>query len=161
MLPQQSAQPQQTLPALKDLKRVALGLNFSDSPVLNVVLTSASDASAATLLTTLQAMLPLLAASPQSAAITKNLKLAQDGPELRMRLTIPPDMVAMLQQQAMSAAGDGGIPAQLSPLLGAFGLGPTPGKKTAPSATPAPPQNPGSIKIYGLDGGPKEIPIQK
>lgn len=162
LLQQQAGQQQQqALPMLKDVKTFAVGLTFADAPVINMVLTSASDAGAATMLTTLQAMLPLLTTSPQSAALAKNLKLSQDGSALRMRMVIPPEMVAMLQQQALSAAGDGGLPAQLAPLLGSIGLGASPAKK-APDTTPVPPaQNGGSIKIYGLDGGPREIPIQK
>lgn len=168
MIQKQADQQQQTLPIFKDLRGFAVGLTFADAPVVNMVLTSANDAAAGTMLTTLQAMLPLLASSPQSAAITKNLKLSQDGSSLRMRLTIPPEMMAMIQQQALSAAGDGsGVPSQLAPFLGSFGLGPAQAKSGSSALPPsdpaasAPAQGGGSIKIYGLDGGPKEIPIQK
>lgn len=160
VLEQQTAQ-QNALPMLKELKKVAVGLDFGSSPVLNFVLTSSSEASAASMLTTMQAMLPLLAASPQTAPVMKNLKLSQDGPDVRMHLVVPPELVAALQQQAIAAAGNGGGSSQISPLLGALGLGPGPGDKSAQPAPAPPPQGPQSIKIYGLDDGTKEIPVQK
>ena len=151
VLQQQTAQ-QNTLPMLKEIKKVALGLNLAASPEVNMVLTSSSDASAASMLATMQGMLPLLAASPQSAPLMKNLHLSQDGPDVRMHLVVPPELVEALQQQAVSAAGN------IGPMLGGFGAAP---KSSSPQAPPKAQPAPGAIRIYGLDGGPKEIPVQK
>lgn len=153
---------QQTSPMLKDLRGLAVGLTLSDAPVFDVVLNAASDAGAATMLQTFQAMTPLLATQPSSAALAKNLSLRQDGSRVRMHLVIPPEVVAMIQQQAASAANSGGVPTQLTPLLSTLGLGGASAiapAAPAASATKAPPaQNGGTIRIYGLDDGPKEVP---
>jgi hypothetical protein len=125
------------------------------------VLTTADDAAAATLLTTLQALTPFLAAQPSTAAVAKNLNLTQRGSELRMHLVIPPEVVAMAQQQATTAMKDGGFAGQLAPLLGAFGIGPSSNPAPGRLTPPPPARHDGSIKIYGLDDGPKEIPAPK
>lgn len=160
MLAQQSGQP--VPPMLKGLRGFALGLTLSDAPVVNLVLSAADEAGAASMLKTLQALTPLLAAAPNTAAVTKALSLTQDGSKLRMHMVVPPEMLAMLQQQATSAANGGTLPAQLAPLLGSFGLG---GAASSPKppvrAAEAPPQNGGKIMIYGLDDGTKELPGPK
>jgi hypothetical protein len=88
---------------------------------------------------------------------------------VRMHMVIPPELVAMAQQQAMAASA--GLPAQLAPLLGGLGIGgsaaasksaagpkPASSPKPAAVATEPPAQNGGKVKIYGLDDGTKEIP---
>ena len=157
---------QQAPPMLKDLRGVALGLTLSDAPVFDLVLTEADDAGAASLLQTVQAMTPLLASQPNTAALMKNLNLSQDGARLRLHLVVPPEVVAQIQQQAAAAASSsaGGLPPQLAPLLGVLGIGGNAANgqsKPAAGAAPAPPQNDGAVKIYGLDDGPKEVPAPK
>jgi hypothetical protein len=167
MLAQQSGQ--QGAPLLKDLRRISLGLTLSETPVVDVVLTASDAAGAATLLGTFQAMTPLLAASPASAAAAKALNLSQDGSRVRMHLKVPPELVAMLQQEAAASAtassNGSGFPAQLAPLLGSFGIGgaaaSSPKLAAGPGAPPPPAKNDGKIKIYGLDDGPKELPGPK
>jgi acetamidase/formamidase len=69
----------------------------------------------------------------------------------------------MGQQLAQQQAASGGLPAQMTPLLGMLGLGRPASAATPPAGaiTPVPPpQNGGKIVIYGLDGGPKEIPAK-
>lgn len=158
MLAQQAGQ--QGSPLLKDLRGVSLGLTLGETPVVNVALTAADAAGAATILGTLQAMTPLLAASPASAAAAKGLIFTQDGSSVRVRLKVPPEVLAMLQQQAASAANSGGgFPAQLAPLLGSFGIGGSSAKPVP--AAPPPPRNGGAVRIYGLDDGTKEFAAPK
>jgi hypothetical protein len=163
----------QTLPPMfQDLRDVALGLTFSDSPVFDMVLTSSSEDGAQKLLGTLNILNSAAAGSPQAAGLAKNLKLVQDGAKIKMHLVIPPEAVAMIQEQAKAAASGGNVPPQLAPLLGMLGLGGASAAGTHPavgaSAPPRPngaiapaPQNGGTIKIYGLDDGTKEIPATK
>lgn len=151
-------------PMLKDLRGFAMGLTLADSPVFDMILTAANDAGASTLKGTFQAMTPLLAAQPQSAMLAKNLSITQDGSKVRMRMVIPPEVVAMLQQQATSAANSGvGLPPQLTSVLSSFGLGGATPAAAAPArhAAEPPPQNGGKVKIYGLDDGPKELSAPK
>ncbi len=154
-------------PMLQDLRSVALGLTLSDSPVLDVVLDSSGADAARKLLATLNIINSAAAGSRAMASIAKNLSLAQDGSKVKMHVVIPPEVMAMIQEQAKSAVAGGAAPPQLAPLLGILGLGGAsagaPGRP-APAAGAAPPppqQNGGAIRIYGLDDGPKEIQAPK
>lgn len=155
MIAQQAGQ--QGSPMMKDVRGLSVGLTFGEAPVVNMVLTAADAAGAATLLGTFQAMTPLLAAYPASAAAAKSLSLKQDGSKLRMHLVIPPEVVAMLQQQAASAASSGGT-TSFSPMTL---LGLAPSSKLVPPPPPPPAQNGGKVMIYGLDDGTKEIAAPK
>lgn len=161
-LAKQSGQP--LPPMLQSVRGFAMGLTLSESPVFDLVLNAADDSGAGQILTMLQAMAPLLTASPATASAAKGLTFKQDGTKVRARFVMPPEMVTMLQQQAVSAAngatsGAGGL-AQLAPLLGSFGIGGGSSPKPVPAAPP-PPQNGGKIMIYGLDDGPKQLPGPK
>lgn len=161
MFAQQSAQPMP--PMLQNLRGLAMGLTLSESPVVDLILNTTDDAAANGLLQTLQLMSgPMLAAaSPQLASVGKALTFKQDGSNLRMHLVVPPEALAMLQQQAASA-GDG-ILSQIAPMMGGLGIGGAAASTSKPpvhSAEP-PPQNGGKIKIYGLDDGTKEISAPK
>jgi hypothetical protein len=84
-----------------------------------------------------------------------------DGASVRLHFVVPPELVALAQQQVASAGStQGGLPTQLAPLLGGFGRGGfAPGKPSPGAIAPEPPpQNGGKIVIYGLDDGPKVIP---
>ncbi len=160
MLAKQSGQ--EGSPMLKGVHGLSVGLTLGEAPVINMALTTADAATAGSLFGILQAATPMLAGSPSTAALAKTMSLTQDGSRVRMHLVLPPEVLAMLQQQAASSAtaagkGGGGIPAQLAPLLGSFGIG----GGAASSTKPPPAQNDGKIKIYGLEDGPKELPGPK
>jgi hypothetical protein len=160
MLNQQAGQ--QNSPMLKDVRAFSVGLTLSESPVIDMVVTVADSTVAATYLTLLKAMTPMLATSPAAATLARDISMTQDGANVRAHLVMPPEMLAMLQQQASAMAGSG-MPAQLAPLLGSFGIGgaAAPAGKSPARPAEAPPQNGGKIKIYGLDDGPKELPAPK
>ncbi len=161
---------QEIPPMLQGLRTFGIGLTLSAMPEVTVVLGAKDEAGAGQLLSMFQLLSgPMLAASPATADLGKALSMTQDGSRVRMHMVIPPELVAMAQQQAMAAAG--GLPAQLAPLLGGMGIGGSPaasksaaGPKPASSPKPAavatepPAQNGGKVKIYGLDDGTKEIP---
>ncbi len=149
----------QTPPALKGLGDLSVGLNFGDAPEINVLLAAVDETAAGEMLKTFQDGVSQLAQlNPAAAVAAKALSLKQEGSKIRMHYVVPPELVAMAQQQA--ASGD--LAAQLAPLFGSLGGGFGPGSNPKPpvsiSRPEPPPQNGGKIKIYGLDDGPKELP---
>ena len=157
LLAQQDSNPQLP-PFLKGIKGVALGLMLSDSPKVDIAVTAADSASAGTMMTALQQLAPMLAASAGGAGANVAPKFQQDGSRVKMQVTIPPELITMLQQQAASGTAGAmpGLPPQLSSLLSSLGLG----GGAKPDAKPPAPQDGGKVIIYGLDGGPKEIPAK-
>jgi hypothetical protein len=155
-------------PMLQDLRGFAVGLTLADSPVVDVVLTASGEEGARKLLGTMKIMNAAAAGQPSVGDLTKNISLEQDGSRVKMHAVIPPEIVAMIQDQAKSAMAGGSVPTGLAPLLSTLGLGggiagspasrPRAGTAAAP---PAPAQNGGTIKIYGLDDGTKEIQAPK
>jgi hypothetical protein len=145
-----------TPPALQGLRRLSLGLNLSEAPELNMLLTATDSKAATEMLTMFQAgagQLAQLNATAGDAA--KTLTMKQEGSNIRLHLVVPAELVALAQQQVSSGA----LPSQLAPLLGGFGMGAFGGSKPSTAVTPEPPpQNGGKIVIYGLDGGPKQMP---
>jgi hypothetical protein len=152
----------QTLPpAFRSLRKFSLGFNMGETPEINMLLTAADAAGAGEIFKAFQELVAQVAQlDPKAGTAAKALSLKQDGTKLRMHFVLPPELVAMAQQQAVS----GGLPAQLAPLLGSFGIGggsAAPAKQPAGTITAPPPaQNGGKIMIYGLDGGPKEVPAK-
>jgi hypothetical protein len=150
-------------PALRNLQGISVGLNVGEAPEFNVLLTAADAAGAGEILKMFQEMMGQMAQSNAAAgAAAKALDLKLEGAKLRMHYVLPPEVLAMAQQQAASS----GLPAQLAPLLSTFGMGSfgaaTPAKGPAGTVSIAPPpDNGGKIMIYGLDSGPKEVPVQK
>jgi hypothetical protein len=153
---------QATPPFLKGFRGLSMGLNFGVAPEINLLLTASDAAGAGEMLKIFQDGIAQVAPMyPTAGAAAKAMVLTQDGSRLRLHFVVPPELVAMAQQQA--ASGD--LAAQLAPLLGGLGtggLGPaTPTKRPAGAITPVPPpQNGGKIIIYGLDDGPKELPAK-
>jgi hypothetical protein len=144
-------------PGFQNMRGMSMGLNIGEAPEINVLLTAADAAGASEMLKIMQDAMGQVA--PMAGPAAKALSMKQDGAKVRVHFVVPPEMVAMAQQQAAS----GGLPAQLAQLLGSFGLGGfgpgTPSKPPARVIAPEPPpQNGGKIVIYGLDGGPKQIP---
>jgi hypothetical protein len=147
-------------PALKGLGDLSVGLNFGDAPEVNVLVTAVDETAAGEMLKTFQDGVSQLAQlNPMAGAAAKAVSLQQDGSRVRIHYVVPPEFVAMAQQQA--ATGD--FAAQLTPLLGSLGMGgfggAAPAKKPAVAIAPEPPpQNGGKVVIFGLDGGPQELP---
>ncbi len=159
-----NAAVQQTPPVFQSLHDVSLGLNLGEAPEINMLLTTTDAAAAGEMLKTFQDGIGQLAqATPMAGVAAKALSMKQDGSRVRLHFVVPPELLAMGQQLAQQQAASGGLPAQLTPLLGMLGLGgpASAAKPPASAVTPvAPPQNGGKIVIYGLDGGPKEIPAK-
>ncbi len=157
LIAKQSGQP--GLPVLQGLQNVAIGLKLNDPPEFNIALTAADEAASGELFKTLQqAVMAAPLAFPALGSAGKALSVKQDGSNVRVHFVVPPELLALAQQQAQSA----NLPPQLAPLLSAFGMGP---KDTAQTDVAQPntaqPKNDGKVKIFGLDGGPKEIPAAK
>ncbi len=165
-LAQQAGGANQPLPPLfQSLRNVSLGLDLGEASEINMTLNTADAASAGEILKTFQDGIAQLAlANPMAGAAAKALNMKQDGSTVRLHFVVPPELAAMAQQFAQQQAASGGLSTQLAPLLGTLGLGGpgSPAKPAAGTIAPAPPpQNGGKIVIYGLDEGPKEIPLQK
>jgi hypothetical protein len=160
-LSQQANQPALLFPAMQDL---SMGLNLGEAPEINMLLTAADEAGAGEMLKTIQdAMGQLALAGPTAGTAAKALSMKQDGARVRVHFVVPPEVMGFVQQLAQQQAASGALPAQLTPLLGMLGLGgpASPATPPAGSITPVPPpQNGGKIVIYGLDGGPREIPAR-
>ena len=141
---------------LPGMQGISMGVNLAgDAPEINMLLTAIDEAGAGEILKTLQAATgQMMLANPAAGAAAKALSLKQDGARLRMHYVMPPEMIAFGQQLARQQAASGALPAQLAPLLGMFGMG---GAAKSPSTPAQTPPNDGTIKIYGLDGGPQEI----
>jgi hypothetical protein len=155
MLAQQASQASRMMEGVRWL---SMGLTLSQPPVVNLVLSTTDDAGAAAMLKTIQAMTPMLAAYPATAAVAKDLMLTQDGSRLRIHFVVPPELQTEIQQQAASVANN------ISPMLGTFGLGGASASPSKPVRAPAPPppaQNGGTVRIYGLDDGTKEFAAPK
>ena len=159
-----NAAVQQTPPVFQSLHDVSLGLNLGEAPEINMLLTTTDAAAAGEMLKTFQDGIGQLAqATPMAGVAAKALSMKQDGSRVRLHFVVPPELLALGQQLAQQQAASGGLPAQLTPLLGMLGLGGPASAVTPPARaiTPVPPpQNGGKIVIYGLDGGPKEIPAK-
>ncbi len=147
-------------PVFKGLRDLSMGFNFGDAPEINLLVNAIDETSAGEMLKAFEEGIAQAGQlNPMAGVAAKALSLKQDGSSLRMHYVVPPELVALAQQQAAS----GGLPAQLAPLLGNMGIGGF-GPSTNPkppvsiSRPEPPPQNGGKIKIYGLDDGPKELP---
>jgi hypothetical protein len=149
-------------PVFQGLQRLSVGLNLSESPEINLLLKARDANAAAEMLMIFQAGTGQLAQlNPMAGDAAKSLTMKQDGASVRLHFVVPPELVALAQQQVASAGStQGGLPTQLAPLLGGFGRGGfAPGKPSPGAIAPEPPpQNGGKIVIYGLDDGPKVIP---
>ena len=165
-LAQQASGVNQPLPPLfQSLREVSMGLNLGDVSEINMLLNAADSTSATEILKTFQDAIGQMAlANPMAGTAAKALIMRQDGSTVRLHFVVPPELMALGQQLALQQAASGGLPAQLMPLLGTFGLGgpASSGKPPTSAIAPEPPpQNGGKIVIYGLDDGPKELPVRK
>ena len=145
--------PNMTIPMLDSLRGLALGISMQSDLRVELALDMASAKLAEDLVSSArrsQVQQPGLGAALQSEV---------DGSSARFRITLPGDVVIQAVKQGMEQSGG------QSPLAGLLGssLGgnaPPAFKSTAPA--PAAPANPkgGTVKIYGLDEGTREIPAQ-
>jgi len=138
--------PGMTIPMLDSLRGLALGISMQSDLKVEVALETADAKSAEDLVSAVrrsQVKQPGLGAALQSDV---------DGNTARFRIELPGDQVIQAVKQGMEQ----GAGAQ-SPLAGLLGQSlPTfKSTTTAPAAAPANPK--GTIKIYGLDEGTREI----
>jgi hypothetical protein len=136
-----------TLPVLDSLRSLALGVSAQSDLRVEIALEMATPQLAEDLVSSArrsQVQQPGLGAALQSEV---------DGSTARFRVEMAGDQVIQVLQQGMANGG-----AQ-SPLAAFLGQSPVTFKSSAP--TPARPADPnGTIKIYGLDEGTREIKPQ-
>ena len=133
-----------TIPVLDSLRGLALGISLQSDLSVEVALETDSAKTAEDLVSSArrsQAQQPGLGAALQSEV---------DGSTARFTFAMPGDQLIQAVQQGIANGG-----AQ-SPLAGLLGESLPTFKSSAPA--PAAPANPkGTIKIYGLDEGTREI----
>lgn len=150
--------PNMTIPMLESLRGLALGISLQSDLKVEVALDLDNAKTAEDLVSSVrrsQVKQPGLGAALQSEA---------DGSTAHFRMMLPGDQVIQAVKQGMEQNG-----AAPSPLAGLFGTSfgsealPT-FKSSSNSLTPAPAAPPkqkqGTIKIYGLDEGTREIQTQ-
>jgi hypothetical protein len=146
--------PAVTIPMLDSLRGLALGISLQTDLRIEVALDMDSAKTAEELVSSARR------SQKQQPGIGAALQSEVDGSTARFRVVMPGDQVIQAVKQGMEQSGG----AQ-SPLAGLFGTSLGSGalptfKSTAPApATPPEPMR-GTIKIYGLDEGTREIPAQ-
>jgi len=145
--------PNMTIPMLSSLKGLALGISLQSDLRLEVALDMDSAKTAEDLVSAArrsQAQQPGVGAALQSEV---------DGSTARFQMTLPGDQVIQAVKQGMEQGAGG-----QSPLAGLLGLrsNTLPAFKSTTPVTPAAPPEPmrGTIRIYGLDEGTREVQAQ-
>jgi hypothetical protein len=146
--------PGMTVPMLNTLRGLALGMSLQSD--LRIELALDMDAAK-----TAEDLVSLVRVSQkQQPALGAALQSEVDGSTARFRMMLPGDQVMQAFKQGLDQGGGA-----KSPLAGLFGssLGsnslPT-FKSNAPEPAAQPKPKQGTIKIYGLDEGTREIPTQ-
>ena len=141
--------PSMTIPMLDSLRGLALGISLQNDLRVEVALDMNSAKMAEDLVSSArrsQAQQPGLGAALQSEV---------DGSTARFRFAMPGDQVIQAVQQGMA---NGGAPSPLAGILGSsLGSGALPTFKSSAPRPDAPADPKGTIKIYGLDEGTREI----
>ncbi len=141
--------PNMTIPMLDSLRGLALGISIQSDLNVEVALDMNSAKMAEDLVSSArrsQAQQPGLGAALQSEV---------DGSTARFRFAMPGDQLIQAVQQGMA---NGGAQSPLSSLLGSsLGSGALPTFKSSAPTPDAPADPKGTIKIYGLDEGTREI----
>jgi len=143
------------LPLIGDVSGLEMGVSFQSGLDLRLGLDTGSPESAATLAAELKKTLKLALKdaqkSPDLGAAAKKLQIAADDASVRMTLRISPAeferSLAEIQRRPHHAQ-----PAVAESV--------PPGQPMTP-AQPAPPPARQMIRIEGLDGGPKEVPLAR
>jgi len=146
--------PGMTIPMLDSLRGLAIGFSLQSDLRLEVALDMDSAKTAEDLVSSArqsQAQQPGLGAALQSEV---------DGSTARFRITLPGDQVIQAVKEGMDQGG--GAKSPLAGLLGtSFGSSALPTfKSSAPEPATQPKSKQGTIKIYGLDEGTREIQTQ-
>ena len=142
------------LPMLDSLRGLALGMSLQSDLNIEVGLDMDSAKAAEDLVSLARR------AQAQQPGVGAALQMDVDGSTARFRMMLPGDQVLQAAKQGM----DQGAGAS-SPLAGLFGMsaGSSP-LPTFKSGTPEPAAQPkskqGTVKIYGLEEGTREIPAQ-
>ena len=145
--------PGMSIPMLDTLRGLALGISLQSDLRVEVALDMDSAKTAEDLVSAArrsQAKQPGIGAALQSEV---------DGSTARFRITLPGDQVIQAFKQGLEQSAGG-----QSPLAGLLGLGsnPLPAFKSTTPVAPAAPPEPmrGTIRIYGLDEGTREVQAQ-
>ena len=146
--------PNMTIPMLDSLRGLALGISLQNDLRLELALDMDSAKTAEDLVSSVrrsQVQQPGLGAALQSQV---------DGSSARFRFMLPGDQVIQAIHQGMQQNGGG--TSTLAGLLGtSFGSTALPTFKSTTPAPAAPPEPMrGTIKIYGLDEGTREVQAQ-
>jgi hypothetical protein len=141
--------PNMTIPMLDTLRGLALGISLQSDLRLDVALDMDSAKTAEDLVSAARR------SQTQQPGIGAALQSEVDGSTARFRMTLPGDQVIQAVKQGM----DQGSGAK-SPLAGLLGDSLPTFKSTTPEPAAQPKTKQGTIKIYGLDEGTREIPTQ-
>jgi hypothetical protein len=140
------------LPMLDSLRGLALGISMQSDLRVEVALETDSAKSAEDLVSAARR------SQKQQPALGAALQSEVDGSTARFRMMLPGDQVIQAVKQGLDQGG--GAQSSLAGLFGqSFGSDAPPTfKSTEPAVQPKPKQ--GTIKIYGLDEGTREIKTQ-
>jgi hypothetical protein len=141
--------PNMTIPMLDTLRGLALGISLQNDLRLEVALdmdTAKKAEDLVSLVRVSQKQQPGLGAALQSEV---------DGSTARFRMMLPGDQVIQAVKQGMDQSGGA-----KSPLAGLLGQSLPTFKSTTPEPAAQPKAKQGTIKIYGLDEGTREIQTQ-
>lgn len=148
-----------------EVKGMDVGMSVRDGFQFEMSLATESDATAAQLSKLLSAQITRAMASvpnnPQAEEMAKRLHVDTDGPRLRLSMAMTSEEVAQ-QVRGMQAAMAARAAAPGAGNAGRQGTVRINGQPISPALVqPAPPQRaaPGKVKIYGLDGGVREIQL--
>lgn len=146
--------PNMAIPMLDTLRGLALGISLQNDLRLEVALDMDSAKTAEDLVSLVRV------SQKQQPGLGAALQSDVDGSTARFRMMLPGDQVIQAVKQGMEQSGGAASP--LAGLLGtSLGSSALPTFKSTtpePAARPKPKQ--GTIKIYGLDEGTREIPTQ-
>jgi hypothetical protein len=145
--------PNMSIPMLDTLRGLALGISLQSDLRVELALDMDSAKAAEDLVSLVrrsQTQQPGLGAALQSDV---------DGSTARFRMMLPGDQVVQAVRQGMDQGA--GAPSPLAGLFGSSGSSPLPTFKSSAAEPAAQSKSKqGTIKIYGLDEGTREIPTQ-
>jgi hypothetical protein len=141
-----------TIPVLDSLRGLALGISLQSDLRVEVALETDSAKSAEDLVSAARR------SQVQQPGLGAALHSEVDGSTARFRFEMPGDQVLQAIKQGMEQGG--GAQSPLAGLLGSsLGSSALPTfKSTTPAAPPEPMR--GTIRIYGLDEGTREVPVE-
>jgi len=139
-----------------DARGFEAGVSFKSGMLMDVVVRFASEASAQKMAADLGRLIKIAAkdhgAEPALQELSKKFKIVAEGMAAHMSLRLTPEEVAKSVQMMQASMAKGEAAAAQNP----------PHIEIRPVITPAPvPSRPATIRIEGLDDGPREVPYHE